>query len=234
MAIHYSLRSVLILNAPQLDLFQKLLPSLQSAWLPGGLESLGQVDAALKAIWFGFVTISLVIFFCIGSKVQVGRFIALCLIGVILWTPALGIPRAFGIAMPSFAFFSAISVAVIEVWQRTFDQRFRHRFWKPVILSFLLLGMGVGAGAGIRRSLYVAEALHENSYERAIRDGQFVFGLYGPATIPADRREAELLNLSRLGILSRDDLSELDKDPQTFIANRKTPLFLQRYGYLRF
>ena len=238
MALHFSLRSAFVPDAPQASVsLGRLWPSLHSAWLPGGRESLGQIDLALKVIWTSFTAVLVVLFLYLGSKARLAQFFGFCVVGVILCTPALGVPRAFGIAMPSLAFFSAISVAIVEIHQRIFYERYRQRFWKPVILSIFVLGIEVGAAAGIRRSLYVAEALNENSAERAVYNGEFVF-VYGlpskHVTIPAERREAELARLAKSGVRSRDDFIELINDPQLFIANHETTLFRARYNYLSF
>jgi hypothetical protein len=104
-----------------------------------------------------------------------------------------------------------------------------------------LLGVAFGVGGGLRRSLYVAEALHENSATKVIRDGYFLFDLYPkPASIPAGRREVGLARLAALGIQSRKDLQRLqravEESPHQFIRNRDTmsALFLQKYDYLSF
>src|SRR5260370_6540899 len=119
-AVHFLLRSAFVPDAPQAGLSMKRLvqglwPSLQSAWLPGGLESLGQIDYAIKLLWIGFTVVALLGFLCIASKPRFAQFFGLTVLGVVLCTPALGTPRAFGIALPSLVFFTAIAVAVIEI-----------------------------------------------------------------------------------------------------------------------
>jgi hypothetical protein len=104
-----------------------------------------------------------------------------------------------------------------------------------------LLGTAIGIVGGVRRSSYVAEAMHENSVTRVLRDGRFVFDEYpAPVTIPAKRREAKLARLAAVGIRSRDDLDRLqnlvDEDTGPYRQNRaaKAPLFLEKYDYLSF
>ena len=100
--------------------------------------------------------------------------------------------------------------------------------------------MALGIGAGLRRSWYVAEAQHENSVERVIRDGYFLFDLYDrPATIPARRREAGLERLAAVGIRSPADLRRLqnlgnDDETALSLARSRSPLFVAKYDDLSF
>ena len=236
MVIHFLLRWFFVPDAPTLNLSLKnVLPSIQSAWLPGGLQSIGQSDHLIKLLWGGFIIVLVLVFLCVGCRRRIVQFLLVCVVGFIWVTPALGVPRSFGIALPSLAFFTAISIAVLEVGQRAAQRENNQRFWPNVISSMLLLGLVLGALSGLRRSTYVAEALHENSATRAIRDGQFVFEFFGkPATIPVGRREAKVAQLARSGVQSKRDIVELAKDIGSFIKTRKTTLFLEKYDYLSF
>ena len=68
----------------------------------------------------------------------------------------------------------------------------------------------MGVTAGVRRSIYVAEALDENAAGIVVANGQFLFDLFEkPSTIPESRRQAVLAHLNALGIRSREDVIRL-------------------------
>jgi hypothetical protein len=209
--------------------------------MPGGYEVLGLGDRLLSWLWQGFVGSLVLVFVRISSNRALVQFFGVCALGIILCTSALGVPRPFGVAMPTLAFFTALSLAISEVHQLSLAIPYGQALWRPAVLSMLLLGIVLGVGGGLRRSLHVAEALHENSVTKVIRDGYFLFNLYPKsATIPAERRDAGLARLAALGIQSRQDLQRLqravEESPHQFIRNRDTmsALFLHKYDYLSF
>ncbi len=168
------------------------------------------------------------------------QFFSLCGVGLVLCAPALGVFRSFGVAMPAIAFFSAISVAIFEVIDRI-SSMYARSWWRTAIVSILAIGICVGIGGGIRRSMYVAEALHENSAVTVSRNARFLFdGFPKPATIPPRRRQAGLDRLARLGIRSPSDLEGLLRDikeaPRQLKLNRdsRAALFLSKYEYLSY
>jgi hypothetical protein len=244
LVVHVILRKAFVPAAPAVlitaDSAEALMTAIKSAWMPGGYGVTGVADSTLNTLWRIFVAVLLLTFVAIGSMRSRMRFAAVCMLGVILCAPALAVPRAFGIATPSLAFFTAISLAVFEIHRSSLPPLHRP-IWRRLVLSVLWIGIGVGVGAGIRRSQIVAEAIHENSAIKVMRDGSFLLDTYSrPATVPAARREAGLARLAALGIRSRADLKKLEQDiderPEVFRRNRETraALFLAPYDYLSF
>ena len=74
------------------------------------------------------------------------QFFGVCALGIILCTSALGVPRPFGIAMPTLAFYTAISGATFEVYQFSLLLPDSQSLWRPAVLSMLLLGIALGVG----------------------------------------------------------------------------------------
>ena len=94
--------------------------------------------------------------------------------------------------------------------------------------------------AGIRRSTYVAEAVHENAAGSVISNGELVFEMFGPLTIPESRRRAPLAHLNALGIHSREDVIRLRdsvsamRRPRAQPLKLNSPMFLEKYRTDRF
>jgi hypothetical protein len=244
LAVHFILRGIFIPDAPpvllSLQAVDGLLDSARSAWMPGGYQVLGG-DKWLSLLWLLCLGGIVLVFVGISTNRFLMQFFGVCALGIILCIPALGRPREFGIAMPALTFFTAISLAIFEIYHRCASIPYGRSLWRPAVLSMLLLGVAVGVGAGMRRSLHVAEAIHENSVTKVIRDGTFHLDLRPkPASVPAGRREAGLARLADLGIHSRQDLQRLEtalrERPHQFIRNRdtKSALFLEKYDYLSF
>ena len=245
MAVHVLLRQSFLSDAPAVrvsweSLTEDFWPSLQSAWLPGGLRALGTVDLWLKGLWQGFLGALILLFVLAGRNRARLAVLGLCVLALVLCTPSLAVARSFGIALPSLAFLTAISVALVEVRGVVFPPGYGQRVWRPAVSILLALGLALGVGAGVRRSRYVAEALHEHAVERVVRDGSFLFDMYErPATIPAARREAGLRRLAAVGIRSRDDLQRLkrlgyDDNAPVILKRLGSPLFVDKYDYSSF
>jgi hypothetical protein len=174
------------------------------------------------------------------------RFLGLGLLALVLCAPALGVGRSFGVTLPALAFFTAIAIAVVTAFERLAGaSAVSHGPWgrlgRAAVAGILLLGMTIGVAGGVRRSLYVAEALHEHSVTRVLRDGQFLFDTFStPVTVPAGRRQEKLARLAGFGIRSRADLERLenllddDKSPYAARRTERLPLFLEKYDYLSF
>ena len=215
--------------------------SVQSSWLPGGLETMGSVDRLVSLLWRGFAALVMAVFLIATSGRARKQVVGLCVLGVMLCTPALGVARSFGIAMPSLAFYSALSIVVVELHRLVAARSTARHVWTPVVASLLVLGLAVGTGGGIRRSIYVAEALDDNSVIRVLRDGEFLLGSHSElATIPDTLRRTKMARFADLGIRSRDDLAQLEyrlaEDPDPFKQRRETrsPLFLEKYNYFSY
>jgi len=103
----------------------------------------------------------------------------------------------------------------------------------PNAVIVCLIGLTLGVVSGIRRSVYVAEALDENSVEAVVNNGALLFNR--SVTIPAQRRQLIMAHLSALGISSRDDWMRL-------VARRQNPgslsvvppMFREKYRFLSF
>ena len=243
LAIHFILRRIFIPGAPRVQLWAafRLLDIARSAWMPCGNDVLGHGDKLLSCLWLlwqGFLSGLVLAFLRMSSNRSLVQFFGACALGLLLCTPALGVPRSFGIAMPTLAFFTAISLAIFEVHQLSSTIPYSQSLWRPAVLGVLVLGVALGVGGGIRRSQYMAEAVHENSVQKVIHDGHFLFDFYPKlASVPARRREAGLARLGALGIQSSEDLRRLEREfkesPDQFILNRdaKAALFLPKYGF---
>jgi hypothetical protein len=248
LATHFTLRRIFIPAAPSIwpsleGAFWVLL-SVRSAWMPSGYEVLGHGDRLLSGLWLlwqGFLSVLFLAFLRISSDRSLVQFFGVCALGVILCISASVAPRSFDIAMSTLAFFTAISLAIFEVYQLSSTIPYRQSLWRPAVLGVLVLGVASGVVGGIRRSQYMAEAVHPNSVQKVIHDGHFLFDFYPkPASIPARRREVGLARLAALGIQSSEDLRRLERDfkesPDHFIRNRdaKSALFVPKYGFFTF
>ena len=229
----YMLRSIFIVGAPQpeLDLFMTLSAVLSAAF-PGGVKTTGLIDRLLGLCWILFLACTAFTFLRIADHRKRQLMFGICLLGLVVCSPAIAVARSFGVALPTLAFFTAIAVAVVEIC--------RH-FWplcqgkkvlsKAVIVC--LIGLTLGVAGGVRRSLYVADSLNENSVEAVVHNGWYLFDKR--LTIPAERRQLLLAHLSALGITSWDDLMHLAArrqtvDPSTFTS----PIFKEKYSFLSF
>src|SRR5262249_29994826 len=157
----------------------------------------------------------------------------ICLLGLVLAAPAIAVARPFGIALPALAFFTAIAVAIVEIYQYLWPRRQGGRVLAKAVLSICLIGLTLGVVGGVRRSFYVAQSLNENSVEAAVRNGALLFGR--PVTIPTQRRQLALAHLRDLGITSREDWMNLVARRQILDPSTVTPpMFKEKYIYLSF
>jgi len=213
------------------------LKAVAASSVPGGFTMIGWTDQLIGLLWAAFLIALIVIFLRTSRSRTRWQFLGLCGVGIILCLPALGVARAFGVALPTLAFMSAVSIAVVEVCQKS-----QFRQWRRyVFLGTVMVGLALGIGAGVRRSFYVSESLQQNCAARAERDGEFVFDLYKrPATIPEERRQAAIARLSALGIKSGEDVKNLKRDlkenPGRYPRNGedRQVLFRSKYEYLSF
>jgi hypothetical protein len=243
-ALQYILRVVFIPDAPQPALRSgQLWPALgqfwlafHSAWMPGG-STFGEHDNLYNFMWTGFLFFLAAVFIRFSDKRRLELVFGICILGLVLCTPTLVIARGFGIALPSLAFFTAISVAVADIQDGFSSGRYGQALWRPAIFATCLIGLAVGVTAGIRRSTYVAEALDENAAGSVIANGEFVFDMFGPVTIPESRRWAILAHLNALGIRSREDVIRLRdsvhaaRRPMAQPLKLNSPMFLEKYVY---
>jgi hypothetical protein len=235
---HFLLREVFIPRPlePRLTLegAARVVASAASAWCPGGLEMKGDAARLLGGIWIAFSCVLPLAFVGGHSRRGALRFFGACMIGVALSTPALAIARSFGLALPCVAFFTAVSMAVVEMLGRT-----RKRpLLGPAAACLVLGGLAAGVVGGIRRSSDVADSMHDNCASKVLRDGRFLFDRRW-ATVPPPRRKAGLARLAALGIRSPSDLQALERDmhhPRRYFRNQETrvALFLTKYDYLSF
>jgi len=229
---HYLLRSILIVGAPQPGLnLSGAKTAIFSALLPGGVQASGLLDHLLQVCWILFLACTAFAFFRMAARRQHQLVVGICLLGLVLSSPALAVPRSFGVALPALAFFTAIAVAIVEicryVWLLHHDKGV---LAKAIIVC--LIGLTLGVVSGIRRSVYVAEALDENSLEAVLHNGAMLFGR--PATIPAERRQHFMAYMSALGITSHDDWTRLIARRQDHSLTLTPPMFREKYGYLSF
>ena len=240
--LHYSLWHFLVANAlsPQFTLSaaKRLLTAVEASWLPGGYTMKGAVDKSIGLIWVAFL-ISLALIFLASARSRVRwQLLGTCAIGILLCLPALGVGRSFGIALPTLAFMTAVSIAVDEVHRQLPSRPYLRKWPEFIITAGIALGLLIGAGAGIWRCHYVAESLRANSAVRTVRDGKFLFDLFErPATIPEQRRKLGLVRLGSFGIRSPEDLGRLEnalRDKQDPQKGTGSGLFLSKYDYLAF
>ena len=207
--------------------------------MPGGSIVL-EHDHLYNFVWTGFLFFLAAVFIRFSDKRRLELVFGICVLGLVLCTPALVVPRAVGIALPSLAFFTAISVAVADVQDGFSSGRYGQALWRPAIFVVCLIGLAIGVMAGVRRSGYVAEAMNENAAGSVIANGEHVFDMFGPLTIPEGRRRAMLAHLNALGIRSREDVIRLRDSVRTTRRPRAQPLmlnppmFLEKYQYMSF
>jgi hypothetical protein len=241
-AVQYALRAAFVSDAPQpaMSIGALWLP-FRSAWMPGGESYVGSEDHLFHLMWITFLLLLAAIFIRFSDKRRLELVFGICVLGIALCSPALAIHRSFGIGLPSLALFTAIAVALDDVWNGFLYRRYGQGVSRLAILAACLVGLTLGVTAGLRRSMYVAEALDQNAAGIVIANGEFVFNLYeNVATIPETRRRAVLAHLKVLGIRSREDVIKLTDrvasaragktDPPTL----QPPMFYERYEYLSF
>jgi hypothetical protein len=216
--------------------FGQLWLAFHSAWMPGGSTFL-EHDRLYKFMWTGFLFFLAAIFIRFSDKRRLELVFGICVLGLVLCTPALVVARALGIALASLAFFTAISVMVADVWDGFSSGRYGQGLWRPAIFVACLIGLAIGVTAGVRRSMYVAEAVHENAAGSVISNGEHVFEMFGPLTIAENRRRATLAHLNALGIRSRADVIRLrdsvraTRRPRAQPLGPNPPMFLEKYEY---
>jgi hypothetical protein len=242
---HYWLWHFLVPNAlsPELKLsaIKRVLETVAASALPGGFTWIGFSDTLVTIIWITFLGVLVLLFIRLANPRVRWQFIGVCFLGLLLSLPALGVARPFGIALPTIAFMSAISIAIGGIYNRVRANAQFRNWQRYATLGVIILGLAIGIASGIGRSKYVAESMYENAATRMVRDGKFLFDMFEhPATIPASRRQAGLDRLKAFGIKSADDVRSLEKalkaNPDQYRQTSATSnvLFLPKYDYLSF
>jgi len=215
----------------------RFLKTIAASCLPGGFRMIGPTDQLIGLLWLAFLITLIVIFFKTSRPHIRMQFLGTGCAGIILSLPAIGVARAFGIALPTLAFMTAVSIAIVEVYREIQARRWQ----RYVFLGTVLVGLAVGVGGGVRRSFYVAQSLQQSCAVRAERDGEFLFNLFTQsATIPETRRQTGIARLSALGIKSADDVKHLRRDLNQnhgrYERNKDDQglLFQSKYEYLSF
>jgi hypothetical protein len=241
-AIHVFLRLIFVPEAPSpkftLDAIEMISLCLKSSWLPGGYETVGFGDGLLANLWIGFLMLLLILFVRIGRPLKLWQTAGACSVGCVFCLPAIAVARSFGLALPTLAFMSAISIVIMEVYRQTQLMGGSGKRRQYALVGFIALGLIVGIAGGLRRSLYVAESLHENCALRILLDADFIFDLYErPITVPEKRKEAARSRLAASGILTKEDLRRLHANSvhydAQYLQNResRTLPFLPKYDY---
>jgi hypothetical protein len=242
-AIHVFLRLIFVPEAPSpkftIDALQTILLCIKSSWMPGGYNTRGFDDGLLANLWIGFLVLLLILFVRIGRPIKIWQTAGVCCLGCLLCSPAIAVAHSYGLALPTLAFMTAISIATMEVYRQTKLRRGSDKRRQCALVGFLALGLIVGIGGGVRRSMYVAESLHGNCALRILFDASFVFDLYHrPTTVPEIRKEAARSRLAAAGIVTREDLRLLQRNclqynASEYIQNRqsRTAPFLPTYDY---
>jgi hypothetical protein len=242
---HYWLWHFLIPDAlsPQFNLAaaKRFVTAVKASCLPGGSTMIGSADKLLGFLWIGFLLGLVLIFLRLSRPNARWQLAGICCLGILFCLPALAVARAFGIALPTLAFMTGISIAIGEVYHQIGSSESFREWQRYAFVGIVILGLSMGIAGGFRRSVYVAESLQQNCAVRAERDGEFLFDMFKrPATIPEERRRAGLARLSALGIQSADDVRGLQRDlkenPSRFRQNSANHegLFLPKYEYLSF
>jgi hypothetical protein len=227
---HYILRTNFIPDAPQPGVHAWLWRAIATAWFPGGAFSTGWVDRLMTFCWLAFVVFLAALAALCGSPQRQKLIIGICALSLVLSAPALGAPRAFGTALPSLASFTAISILIVDVLLGTLSVP--HKRWRPILISTCVAGLALGVAAGVRRSIYVAQALDPNAAGIVIRNFGFLHN--SRVTIPEARRQDIMAHLSALGIQSQDDVEKLMRARYDSLVVVKPPIFVEKYDYLFF
>lgn len=230
-------RAMLIPEAPRVRIaegWRGLMLAAKAAWLPGGITASGFSDQFLRNFWIGLIVTVFMIFIRVANDRMRLRVIGIVFIGFVMCLPALAVPRAFGIAMPTVAFMTALAIAIVEAGRYA---RSRGTSRSVVILAAMIV-LVCGLVAGVRRSAYVAQSLDVRCSVRVIRDGYMLFDMYPkPATVPPPRQNAGVARLASFGIHSARDVKQLQSDvigSRPEWRNRHPSLFTAKYDYLSF
>ena len=163
---HIWLRHIVIGKAPSpqltLSSLKTLFATIKASWLPGGYTAIGLNDANIQSLWIGFLSGLILLFVFLSRPRVLWLFVGICCIGTGSALFALAVARSFGIAMPTVAFMTAISIAIREVYHQIRCVRPGAKWRRHALVLTVALGLAVGIAGGFRRSLYVAESLHEN------------------------------------------------------------------------
>jgi hypothetical protein len=242
---HYWLWHFLVPNAlsPELKLsaINRVLETVAASALPGGFTWIGSSDTLITMVWITFLVVMVLLFIRLANPRVRWRFIGVCCLGLLLSLPALGVARPFGIALPTIAFVSAISIAIGEIYHQLRSNAQFRNWQRYAVVGVITFGLAAGIIGGITRSRIVAESLQENAATRMVRDGKFLFDMFAwPPTIPEPRRQAGLARLAAFGIHSADDVRSLQKtlkeNPEQYRqpTSASNGLFLPKYDYLSF
>lgn len=136
---------------------------------------------------------------------------------------------------------TAVAIVVAEVWRQTASAKHSHKWRHYAFVGYVSIGLAVGLAGGVRRSMYVAEALHPNCIPRIEEDASLIFNLrerYAP--VPEERREAARTRFAALGLYNVPDLARLyydsEEHPERYQRDSQTPqaVFLPKYDYLSY
>jgi hypothetical protein len=230
---HYALRSILITGAPQPGLnVSRALTAVVSAAFPGGVQTTGIADRSLEYCWALFLAWTVFAFFRIADRGPRQIVFGICVLGLVLSTPALAVARSFGVALPALAFFTGIAVTVVEIHRYYLSRGQKQTFVKSIPLV-CVIGLALGIASGVSRSGYVAQSLNEDSTEAVLHNSRLLFDQR--VTIPTERRQRFLAHLNTLGISSRDGWEHLAaQDRSVDTTTLPPPMFKAKYGYLLF
>jgi hypothetical protein len=241
-AIHVLFRLIFVPEAPSprfsTDALQTLWLCVKSSWLPGGYNTIGFVDGLFANLWIGFLVLLFILFVRMARPIKLLQTAGACCLGFLLCSPAIAVAHPYGLTLPTLAFITAISIAVMEVCRQTQSIVRADKRRQCALVSFLALGLIIGITGGLRRSMYVAEFLHQNCAPRMLFDAKFVFDLYErPPTVPERRKAAARSRFAAAGIVTIQDIQSLyrncvEYDPE-YVQNRQTQTapFLPKYEY---
>ena len=241
-AIHVFLRRIFVPDAPSpkfnADALLTFWLCIKSSWLPGGYNTIGFVDGLFADLWIAFLVLLFILFVRIARLIKLLQTAGACGLGFLFCTPAIAVAHSYGLTLPTLAFMTAISIAIMEVWRQTQLKAKSGRIQLYALVSFLALGLIIGITGGLRRSIYVAEFLHQNCAPRMLFDAKFVFDLYErPPTVPERRKAAARSRFAAAGIVTIQDIQRLyrncvEYDPE-YVQNRQTQTapFLPKYEY---
>ncbi len=241
-AIHVFLRRIFVPDAPSpkfnADALLTFWLCIKSSWLPGGYNTIGFVDGLFADLWIAFLVLLFILFVRIARLIKLLQTAGACGLGFLFCPPAIAVAHSYGLTLPTLAFMTAISIAIMEVWRQTQLKAKSGRIQPYALVSFLALGLIIGITGGLRRSIYVAEFLHQNCAPRMLFDAKFVFNLYErPPTVPERRKAAARSRFAAAGIVTIQDIQRLyrncvEYDPE-YVQNRQTQTapFLPKYEY---
>ena len=109
---------------------------------------IGAADKLIGFLWIGFL-IALLVSFLVASRPSARwQVLGTCCLGALLALPALGVARAFGIALPTLAFMTAISIALTEIYRHAQSQGWQ----RNAVAGFAMVGLALGVFNGVHRS----------------------------------------------------------------------------------